>query len=89
MKVLNEPQAFPQPRVQSEFSTKRILAEEQIKTSSLIGTLIMPIGIGHGDLVEVGHQCPHNAVGLLVVMVTVGAVAISNRCVVRCHGTRN
>jgi hypothetical protein len=39
-----------------------IFAKEELKDGSLIVLADLPVGVGHGELVQVGEQCSHQVV---------------------------
>jgi hypothetical protein len=65
MKILEESELLLEAGVDGELSVKRILAEEKIKDSLLVVYPGFPIGISHGDLVEIRQHRIHQFVGRL------------------------
>ena len=56
MKILEQPQLLLESGVNGELSAKGILTEEKVKYSLLLVRSSFPIGIGHGDLVEISQH---------------------------------
>lgn len=53
MKFVQELYAFLKTGKNREFSLKRILAEEQIEYGVVVHFAALPIGISHGDLIQI------------------------------------
>lgn len=53
MKVVQEEHHFVQTGEDGEFALKRVLPEEQIEHCVVILFAALPVGVRHGDLVEI------------------------------------
>ena len=53
MEVLQELQALGQSREDGELAVERVLPEEEVKDRHVVDPASLPVGVGHGDLVQV------------------------------------
>ena len=53
MEVLQKLKALVQASKEGELALERVLSEEEVKDSHITALIALPVGIRHGDLVQI------------------------------------